>query len=119
MKVAFIGLVIMGMPMAANIAKKYPLIGYDLSDVVTALSYGGAQCFYLDTKAKNILAKTYPTAFSVGNMAKDVHFAQELAEHYQKECPGLMNVVSVYEKAMASGLEKSDFSSAYSVVNQE
>ena len=30
MKVAFIGLGIMGMPMAANVAKKHDLIGYDI-----------------------------------------------------------------------------------------
>jgi 3-hydroxyisobutyrate dehydrogenase-like beta-hydroxyacid dehydrogenase len=30
MKVAFIGIGTMGLPMATNIAKKYPLIGYDV-----------------------------------------------------------------------------------------
>src|SRR5574344_353669 len=30
MKIAFIGLGIMGLPMAENLAKKYPLIGYDI-----------------------------------------------------------------------------------------
>ena len=30
MKIAFIGLGIMGMPMAENVAKKYDLIGYDI-----------------------------------------------------------------------------------------
>lgn len=89
----------------------------DLNDVVTALGYGGAQCFYLDTKANNIKSNTYPTAFSVSNMNKDVHFAKELAQSKNKECPALNRVVEVYEKAMEEGLEREDFSASYKVVN--
>jgi 3-hydroxyisobutyrate dehydrogenase-like beta-hydroxyacid dehydrogenase len=94
-------------------------MGLNLEDVVTALGYGGAQCFYLDTKAKNIIAETYPTAFSVANMDKDVHFCAQLAEQYHKSCPGLSNVVSVYEAAMADNLGKEDFSASYQIVEQE
>lgn len=92
--------------------------GMDLSDVVTALGYGGASCFYLDTKANNIKNREYPTAFSVENMNKDVHFAKELAESKKRDLPGLSNVVSVYEKAMDQGLAKQDFSASYEVVNE-
>jgi 3-hydroxyisobutyrate dehydrogenase-like beta-hydroxyacid dehydrogenase len=38
-------------------------LGLNLSDVVTALGYGGAQCFYLDSKAKNIIADALPDGF--------------------------------------------------------
>lgn len=91
--------------------------GLDLNDVVTALGYGGAQCFYLDTKAKNIMANEYPTAFSVGNMNKDVHFAVEVADQAGKETPALRRVCKVYEKAMEMGLEKEDFSASFKAVN--
>ena len=94
-------------------------IGLDLHDVVTALGYGGAQCFYLDTKANNIMNHTYPTAFSVENMNKDVHFALEIANNYDLEVPSLRNVVRVYEEAMDMGLAKSDFSNTYEVVNKK
>ena len=94
-------------------------IGLDLNDVVTALSYGGAQCFYLDTKAKNIISHKYPTAFSVENMNKDVHFAVEIAEKYNVKAPSLHNVCQVYEDAMEMGLAKSDFSNTYEVVNKK
>lgn len=93
-------------------------IGLDLNDVVTALSYGGAQCFYLDTKANNIINHNYPTAFSIENMNKDVHFAKEIADSVNAEVPSLRNVVKVYEKAMDEGLGKNDFSNTYEVVNK-
>ena len=92
--------------------------GLDLNEVVTALSYGGAQNFYLDGKAKNIISNTYPTAFSVENMNKDVHFAQEIADACGKQTPALHRVVKVYEKAMEKGLAKEDFSASYKVVNE-
>ena len=92
-------------------------LGMDLDDVCTALSYGGAQCFYLDTKASNIKNRTYPTAFSVENMNKDVHFALEIANDSSSSVPALRRVVDVYEKAMEKGLAKQDFSSSYEIVN--
>jgi 3-hydroxyisobutyrate dehydrogenase-like beta-hydroxyacid dehydrogenase len=99
-----------------SLAKK---MGLNLNDVVTALGYGGAQCFYLDTKAKNIITGTYPTAFSVANMDKDVHFCAELAKENQKPCPGLQAAVKVYEGAMAENLGKEDFSASYQIVEKE
>lgn len=94
-------------------------LGLDQKEVVTALGYGGAQCFYLDTKARNIENRTYPTAFSVGNMNKDVHFAKEMAEEAGRNLPGLNNVVHIYEEAMKEGLEKQDFSASYEIVRKE
>ncbi len=94
-------------------------LGLDLSQVVEAFGYGGAKCFYLDTKANNIIHKEFPTAFSVQNMNKDVHFANELAKQAGKECPSLKVVQSVYEKAMEKGYGKEDFSASYKAVNQE
>lgn len=91
----------------------------DLNDVVKALSYGGAQAFYLDTKATNIINNEYPTAFSVLNMNKDIHFAVEMADGLNKEVPALRNVCKVYEKAMEKGLAREDFSSTFKVVNKE
>lgn len=93
-------------------------LGLDQNQVVEAFGYGGASCFYLDTKAKNIISNTYPTAFSVENMNKDVHFAVEMADDANKECPCLHHIVKVYEKAMDSGLAKEDFSVSYKVVNE-
>lgn len=93
--------------------------GLDLKQVVTAFSYGGAQNFYLDGKANNIISGNYPTSFSVANMNKDVHFAKEIADKAGKEAPALRRVVTVYEEAMKEGLEKEDFSATYKIVNRE
>ncbi len=93
-------------------------LGLNLEQVVEAFGYGGASCFYLDTKAKNIISNTYPTAFSVENMNKDVHFAKEIANELNSDCPGLENVVKIYEKAMERGLAKEDFSASYKIVNE-
>lgn len=93
--------------------------GLDLNDVVTALGYGGAQAFYLDTKSKNIINRDYPTAFSVENMNKDIHFAVQMADSLDADVPSLRNVCKVYEKAMEEGYQKKDFSSSYEIVNKE
>ncbi len=93
--------------------------GLDQTQVVSALGYGGAQCFYLDTKAKNILSNIYPTAFYVENMNKDVRFAGEMAKEAKKDVPALHRVIEVYEEAMKQGLAKEDFSASYQVVNKE
>ncbi len=94
-------------------------LGLNQKEVVEAFGYGGASCFYLDTKANNIISNTYPTAFSVENMNKDVHFAKEMAADINKKCPSLNRVVEVYEKAMEEGLAKEDFSASYKVVNED
>ena len=94
-------------------------LSLNLDDVVTAFSYGGASNFYLDTKAKNIISNTYPTAFSVENMNKDIHFAQEMKNKAKKSCPTIDHVCSIYEEAMEQGYGKEDFSASYKVVNKE
>ncbi len=94
-------------------------LSLNLADVVTAFSYGGASCFYLDTKANNIINNTYPTAFSVANMNKDVHFAQEMKNAANKDCPTIDHICEIYEEAMKEGYANEDFSASYKVVNKE
>ena len=94
-------------------------LGIDLNKVVTAFSYGGANSFYMSGKAGNIIANEYPTAFSVANMNKDVHFAQEIADSIGQEVPALRRVVKVYEDAMEAGLATEDFSATYKIVNKK
>ncbi|MDD6302953.1 MAG: NAD(P)-dependent oxidoreductase [Bacillales bacterium] len=91
----------------------------DLNDVVQAISYGGGQNFYLDTKANNIINDAYKTAFSVENMNKDIHLAKDIADNYDLNLTGLNNVCRIYEEAMEKGLAKEDFSITYKVVSKE
>ncbi len=94
-------------------------LSLNLDDVVTAFGYGGASCFYLDTKGKNIISNSYPTAFSVENMNKDIHFAQEMKNSAGKSCPTIDHVAEIYEEAMDLGYAKEDFSASFKVVNKE
>lgn len=99
-----------------TIAKK---MNMNIDEVTKAISYGGGQNFYLDTKANNIKNNEYKTAFSVANMNKDVHFALDMADSLSLELPGLNNIVRVYEEAMKNGLEKEDFSATFKIVSKE
>ena len=111
---ALVGEIQNGVNEILGLAKK---LGLDQKEVVEAFNYGGASCFYLDTKSNNIITNTYPTAFSVSNMNKDIHFAKEMASSVNADCYCLNHVVEIYEKAMDKGLAKEDFSASYKIVN--
>ena len=111
---ALVGEIQNGVNEILGLAKK---LGLDQKQVVEAFNYGGASCFYLDTKANNIITNIYPTAFSVSNMNKDIHFAKEMASSINAGCYCLDHVVEIYEKAMEKGLAEEDFSASYKIVN--
>lgn len=90
--------------------------GLDIQSFATAISYGGGQNFYLDSKKDVIEKKDFTTAFSIENMNKDVHICQRLAASCGVAMPGEDNVVRVYEKAMELGYGKEDFSATIKVV---
>lgn len=113
---ALVGEIQNGVNEILGLAKK---LGLDQKEVVEAFNYGGASCFYLDTKSNNIITNTYPTAFSVANMNKDIHFAKEMASEVNADCYCLNHVVEIYEKAMEKGLAKEDFSASYKIVNED
>ena len=83
-----------------------------------AINAGGGSNFYLNNKAENIAGENFPTAFSVRNMHKDVHIAQELSKSVGLVLPGAENVVEVYERAMEQGLGDSDFSASFLAVKR-
>ena len=113
---ALVGEIQNGVNEILGLAKK---LGLDQKQVVEAFNYGGASCFYLDTKSNNIITNTYPTAFSVANMNKDIHFAKEMASEANADCYCLNHVAEIYEKAMEKGLAKEDFSASYKIVNED
>lgn len=88
-------------------------IGYD--EFAEAISYGGGQNFYLDSKLEVIKNKTYETAFSVENMNKDVNIALGMAAEKKLYYPGMELVQKLYGQAMESG-SRQDFSYLYEVV---
>ena len=93
--------------------------GLNFDDVVTAISYGGGQNFYLDGKKNAIKNEDFTTAFSVENMNKDINIAVSLAKELSIDLPGAINVQKVYSKAIESGYGKEDFSATFKVVKDK
>lgn len=90
--------------------------GISVSEYAEAISYGGGQNFYLDSKKGAIEAEDYTTAFSVENMAKDIDICMKLAEETGLAMPGGQNACDVYKKALESGYGKEDFCATIKVV---
>lgn len=90
--------------------------GINVSAYAEAISYGGGQNFYLDGKAASIEKEDYTTAFSVENMAKDIHICMELAKECGLAMPGEQNACHVYDRAMELGYGKEDFCATIKVV---
>lgn len=90
--------------------------GIDIETFATAISYGGGQNFYLDSKKGSIAAEDYTTAFSVENMYKDLNICMDLARECGLEMPGEANAQKVYAKAMESGYGKEDFCATIKVI---
>jgi 3-hydroxyisobutyrate dehydrogenase len=83
--------------------------GIDIMKFAEAISYGGGQNFYLDSKKKAIAEENYATAFSVVNMHKDVHICLRLAEACGVDMPGERNAAAVYDRALEQGYGGEDF----------
>ena len=90
--------------------------GISVMDYAEAISYGGGQNFYLDSKKTAIGKEDYTTAFSVENMAKDVNICMNLAEECGLSMTGEQAAAQVYEKALEQGYGKEDFCATIKVV---
>ena len=90
--------------------------GISVMDYAEAISYGGGQNFYLDSKKTAIGKEDYTTAFSVENMAKDVNICMNLAEECGLSMPGEQAAAQVYEKALEQGYGEEDFCATIKVV---
>lgn len=93
--------------------------GIAIEDFVKAVSYGGAQNFYLDSQWQNLAAENWTTAFSLENEHKDLGIAQRLCKASGCNMPGLDNVKAVFDKGMEKGMGKTDFRATYRIVNGE
>lgn len=93
--------------------------GLNLKEVPLAISYGGGQNFYLDSKKESILKGDFTTAFSVENMHKDVSIAVDIKNKQKLELKGFDVVKAIYDDAMNLGVGKEDFSATYKVVKEK
>ncbi len=110
---AMVGQIQNGVNETLAVAKKFDITPDDFAE---AISYGGGQCFYLDTKHKAIANEDWTTAFSVENMNKDVNIFKALAAECHVAVPGGENVCNVYRKSMEAGYGKEDFCATFKTV---
>lgn len=95
------------------LAKK---MGISAEDYHTAISYGGAQNFYLDGQWQNIDNENWTTAFSLENEHKDLGIAERLSAEAGVNMPGMKNAKAVYDKGLEAGIGKEDWRATYKVV---
>ncbi len=89
-----------------TLAKKQ---GLNISDFVTAVSYGGGQNFYMDGKAAPIEREDFTCNFSLCYEYKDLNLAKELEEKSELNLTGLDNALNKYREGVEAGYSKDDF----------
>lgn len=93
--------------------------GIDIMTFAQAISYGGGQNFYLDSKKEPISKEDYTTAFSIENEYKDINICMNLAKECEVSMPGEANALRVYQDAMDAGYGKEDFCATVKVVRNQ
>ena len=87
-------------------------------DFAEAVSYGGAQNFYLDSQWQNLEADNWTTAFSLANEHKDLGICLKLAEEVGLPMPGAANAKAVFDYGMEHGMGAMDFRTTYKIVRE-
>lgn len=90
--------------------------GIDIDKFSAAISYGGGQNYYYDSKQMALRYKDYTAQFSVDNMAKDLEICHNLIAPMNFKMPGLEAARQVYAKALAAGDGDKDFCSTLEIV---
>jgi len=90
--------------------------GIGIDEAATAISYGGGQNFYMDSKKSTIKSMDFSPKFTVKNMNKDIKIAANLSENLGLKLRGIDNVVDVYRMAVEEGFKGEDFSSTYKII---
>ena len=93
-------------------------LGISIDDFATAVSYGGAGNFYMESQKENLKAGNWTAAFSLENEHKDLGIAQRLAQQAGLPMPGLDTCKAVYDEGMARGMGGEDFRATYKIVNE-
>ena len=91
-------------------------MGICAEDYHTAVSYGGAQNFYLDGQWKNLEDENWTTAFALQNEFKDLGIAKRLADEIGFTMPGMEHAISIYQKGMDAGIGTEDWRATYKIV---
>lgn len=93
--------------------------GIDIDKFSAAISYGGGQNYYYDSKQMALRFKDYTTQFSLENMAKDLDICHKMIGQMGISMPGLEVARSVYDKALSEGDVQRDFCATLETVFKE
>ena len=93
--------------------------GIDVETFAKAASYGGAQTFYLDSKAVTLQKGDFTPAFAAEYMHKDLTLAQGLCQQAGLSLEGAELAMSRYDKVLEKGWGKEDFSCTYKLFDSE
>ena len=104
-----------GVNETSSLAARY---GIDILTFAQAISYGGGQNFYLDSKKDPISRNDWTTAFSIENMHKDVGICMNMAKKAGLAMPGEENVSRLYDRAMEEGIGKEDMCAMIKLVRK-
>lgn len=79
--------------------------GIDIDKFSAAISYGGGQNYYYDSKQMALRYKDYTTQFSVDNMAKDLEICHNLVAPKIMRCRGLKQPAVFMQKHLKKAME--------------
>lgn len=92
--------------------------GLDFEDIATAISYGGGQTFFLDSKKKSLMERDFVQRFPLQYMRKDMGLALELGRNLGVQLPEAVIAEQLFQEAMDMGMAKEDFSAVIKVVEK-
>ncbi len=92
--------------------------GLDIDDVIKAISYGGGQNFYLDSKAATIKARDFAPKFPLEHMSKDMTLAIDYARSLGLELDVANYIRGIYKLGMDESLGKEDFSASIKIIEK-
>ncbi|HMF34568.1 MAG TPA: NAD(P)-dependent oxidoreductase [Candidatus Lokiarchaeia archaeon] len=92
--------------------------GIDFDSFVKAVSYGGGQNLYLDSKAETIKARDFTPKFPFEHMAKDLNLASDLAKEFGLSLPGVEQCLKIYAAGLEDGLHREDHSASFKIVEK-
>ncbi len=92
--------------------------GLDMDSVVKAVSYGGGQNFYLDSKAATIKARDFAPKFPFEHMSKDMNLTIDYARSLSLELEVANYVKGIFKVGMDENLGREDFSASIKIVEK-
>nr|MDO8118947.1 NAD(P)-dependent oxidoreductase [Candidatus Sigynarchaeota archaeon] len=91
---------------------------HDIGIFARCMSYGGAQNFYLDAKAKSLTENDFSPKFPFEHMYKDLSLVSKFSKDLGLEMPGIQHSFKIYKDGTEQGLGKEDFSASIKIVEK-